>query len=329
MKFAVGCFALASAGTLHQEFQKWKMTNLKNYSSEAEDTARFQVWRDNFEFVKEHNLRYLSGEESYTVEMNKFADMTEQEFANKMNMATINEYAPPASVCTPAPAMDNQANPASVDWRTKGYVTPIKNQEHCGSCWAFSTVGSLEGAHFKKTGKLVSLSEQNLVDCSKAEGNMGCHGGTMDKGFTYIKKNGGIDTEASYPYKGVDGTCAFNKDNIGATIDSCFDVKHQDEAALESAVATIGPVSIAIDAHLKSFQLYKEGVYHDRMCSSVRLDHGVLAVGYMNATTKNGKNYWIVKNSWGEEWGDKGYIHMAKDHKNACGVATMATYPVA
>lgn len=326
MKTAASFLALASAGTLHQEFQKWKMTNLKSYSTEAEDSARFQVWRDNFDFVKEHNLRYLSGEETFTVEMNKFADMTEQEFANKINMAPMT--APPKSFCTPAPAEASQDNPASVDWRTKGYVTPIKNQEHCGSCWAFSTVGSLEGAHFKKTGKLVSLSEQNLVDCSKAEGNMGCHGGTMDKGFTYIHTNGGIDTEASYPYKGVDGTCDFNKDNVGATVSACYDVKHQDEGALETAVATIGPVSIAIDAHLRSFQLYKEGIYHDKMCSSVRLDHGVLAVGYSNATTKSGHNYWIVKNSWGEEWGDKGYIHMAKDKKNACGVATMATYPV-
>ena len=129
-------------------------------------------------------------------------------------------------------------------------------------------------------------------------------------------------------FRGVDGTCHYNKDDVSATVSACYEVKHQDEVALETAVATIGPVSIAIDAHLRSFQLYKEGIYHDKMCSSVRLDHGDLAVGYSIATTQFGHNYWIAKNSWGEEWGDKGNIHIAKDKKNACGVATMATYPV-
>jgi len=156
----------------------------------------------------------------------------------------------------------------------------------------------------------------------KAEGNMGCHGGLMDQGFTYIIKNGGIDTEDSYKYTAKDGTCAFNKDNVGATISKCYDVPQQSEADLESAVASVGPISVAIDAHLRSFQLYKHGIYHDKHCSSTRLDHGVLAVGYNN--DDNGK-YWIVKNSWGPGWGDQGYINIlrhdtATEDDSFCGI---------
>merc|ERR1712200_402778 len=147
----------------------------------------------------------------------------------------------------------------------EGYVTPVKNQERCGSCWAFSTTGSLEGQHFKASQKLVSLSEQNLVDCSKKEGNKGCKGGLMDNGFKYAIKNGGIDTEESYRYKGVDGR---------------FDVKRGSEDALQQAIAEIGPISVAMDAGHMSFQHYRTGIYKEKQCSSIKLDHGVLAVGY-------------------------------------------------
>jgi len=325
--------ASASAGIvehpLFEQFKEWKNQFGKVYSTTAETTERFEKWLDNHQFVLDHNIRYLMNEETFQVEMNHLADLSEAEFAeiNKLRNGPR-----PESICTPAPKAENDANPADVDWRTKGYVNPIKNQGHCGSCWAFSTVGSMEGAHFKKTGKLVSLSEQNLVDCAKPEGNHGCEGGLMDFGFTYIKKNGGIDTEESYPYTAKDGTCKFKKETVGAQIESCFDIERQDEKALEDAVATIGPVSVAMDAHLRSFQLYRSGIYHDKMCSSTKLDHGVLAVGYHNAdsgeTGKNG-SYWIVRNSWGPEWGNKGYFWLAKDKKNACGIASAASYPIA
>merc|ERR1712241_1226910 len=208
-----------------------------------------------------------------------------------------------------------QANPDSVDWRTEGYVTPIKDQGQCGSCWAFSTTGSTEGAHFKKTGDLVTLSEQQLVDCSTKEGDHGCNGGLMDFGFTYIIENGGITTEAASPYQAQDGTCKSGM-TAAATLSECYDVPQGSEADLETAVATVGPISVAIDAHLLSFRLY----------SSTRLDHGVLAVGYNNDPA--GK-YWIVKNSWNTTWGNEGYIWMAKDKKSGCGIATAASYPVA
>jgi cathepsin L len=146
-----------------------------------------------------------------------------------------------------------------IDWRQQGYVTSIKDQGQCGSCWAFSSTGALEGQHFKATKSLVSLSEQNLVDCSTTQGNMGCNGGLMDYAFEYIKVNNGIDTEISYPYEAADGQCRFKVANVGATDTGSVDIKSKDEAALQQAVATIGPISVAIDASHSSFQLYKTG----------------------------------------------------------------------
>lgn len=147
----------------------------------------------------------------------------------------------------------------STDWRTRGYVTGVKNQGQCGSYWAFSSTGALEGQHYKKTSRLVSLSEQNLVDCSRAQGNMGCNGGLMNCAFQYIKVNNGIDTEVSYPYEARDATCRFKRATVGATDTGYVDVRRSDERALEQAVGTIGPISVAIDASHSSFQLYRSG----------------------------------------------------------------------
>jgi len=256
--------------------------------------------------------------------MNKYADMTINEFVKVMNGYNATMQGQRTQHRQTFSFDANVKVPDTVDWRDKGYVTPIKDQAQCGSCWAFSSTGSLEGQHFKATGKLVSLSEQNLVDCSTAQGNMGCNGGLMDQAFTYIKVNNGIDTEDSYPYEALDKPCRFKAADVGATDTGFTDITSKDENALQQAVATVGPISVAIDAGHTSFQLYKSGVYNEPFCSQTRLDHGVLAVGY---GTDSAKPYWLVKNSWGESWGNKGYIMMSRNKRNQCGIATAASYP--
>jgi len=260
---------------------------------------------------------------SYTLAMNHFGDLTHSEFLTGFVAPRFDATNMTRSGSTFL-AASNVELPTSVDWRTAGIVTPVKDQGQCGSCWSFSTTGSLEGQHARKTGNLVSLSEQNLVDCSGKYGNQGCNGGLMDNAFQYIKANGGLDTESSYPYTAKDGTCKFSASSVGATVSGFSDIPSGDESALQAAVANVGPVSIAIDASHNSFQFYSTGVYNEPACSSSQLDHGVLAVGYGTSTS----DYWIVKNSWGSSWGQSGYIWMTRNQGNQCGVATAASYPL-
>jgi len=253
--------------------------------------------------------------------VNEFADMTFTEFHSKMTGYNHIDNSVMRSKNGPHKNLKSVA--ASVDWRAKGAVTPVKNQQQCGSCWAFSTTGSVEGAHAIKTGSLVSLSEQQLVDCSAAQGNQGCNGGLMDQGFQYIISNKGITTEAAYPYTAQDGQCNTNT-TTAATVSSFVDVAANSEAALLQAV-NLGPVSVAIEADQQCFQFYSSGILSDPSCGT-QLDHGVLAVGYgTDATT--GQDFWIVKNSWGASWGESGYIRLIRG-QNECGIAAAASYPV-
>lgn len=317
-------FVIKEAKPVHfdgeAEWQAWKVFHGKKYTTDTEERARFAIWADNMQKILKHN----SGSHKHTLAMNHFGDLTFDEYRyqylgvkshySNYTKRTGSTFLPPCNVRLPE----------QVDWRTEGYVTPVKNQGQCGSCWAFSTTGSLEGQHFRKTGQLVSLSEQNLVDCSTSYGNHGCQGGLMDNAFKYIENNGGIDTEASYPYQGANEYCRYRASSVGATCTGYTDIQQGSESDLQAASATVGPISVAIDAGHTSFQFYSSGVYDEPSCSSTQLDHGVLVVGY---GTYAGQDYWLVKNSWGTRWGLEGYIMMSRNKNNQCGVATVASYP--
>ncbi|XP_069051664.1 procathepsin L-like [Lepisosteus oculatus] len=307
------------------EFEKWKLKHGRNYSSPVEESRRKETWLSNLKLVIEHNTLADLGLKSYRLGMTAFADMDNEEYKHMMFQGCLGHF----NTTKAKSGFTFQAKDSnvldSVDWRTMGYVTGVKNQLSCGSCWAFSATGSLEGQHFRATGKLVSLSEQQLVDCSRAFGNYGCGGGLMDQAFLYIKAAGGIDTEDFYPYEARDSTCRFSPNTIGSTCSGYFDVVPRDESTLQSAVAIMGPVSVGIDAGNPSFQLYKSGIYDEPGCSSTSLNHGVLVVGYGTESTKD---YWIVKNSWGVSWGENGYIRMSRNKHNQCGIASLASYPL-
>jgi len=315
---------LALSETHYQNsFVQWMKDYSKTYSND-EFFSRYEIFKKNLDFVNNHN----AAEKGYSVAMNKFADLSSHEFAKyylglRIPADAANHYHPVDAHTEKHLAEKVAAAPTSFDWRTKGAVTPIKNQGQCGSCWTFSTTGSTEGCHFLSTGSLVGLSEQNLVDCVTAD--QGCDGGLMTDAMTYIISNGGIDTEASYPYTAEDGTCHYNAANRGATLKSFVNVQSGSESDL-LAKAQVGPVSVAIDAGENSFQLYSGGVYNEPACGNTpnSLDHGVLVVGW---GVNNGTDYWLVKNSWGTDWGLSGYIQMSRNLNNQCGIATSATLP--
>ncbi|XP_072453050.1 procathepsin L-like [Notamacropus eugenii] len=323
------CLGIAAAApqfnqTLDAKWEQWKSQHRKAYGGN-EDNRRRAIWEKNLKIVEMHNLDYSAGKQSFRMEMNKFADMTNEEFRQVMTGFIQKGFQGKTKGAVFHKSLLEHI-PRHIDWRERGYVTPVKDQGLCGSCWAFSATGSLEGQWFRKTGKLVSLSEQNLVDCSAAEGNKGCDGGLMDHAFEYVKKNGGIDIEESYPYEEKDGDCRFKPETAVANITGYVDIPSGDEKALKVAVATVGPICVAIDAGHFSFQLYRDGIYYEPDCSIEDINHGVLVVGY-GIAKKNGRKYWIVKNSWNTDWGNKGYILMARYENNNCGIASMASYP--
>jgi cathepsin L len=307
---------------LDGHWETFKIIHGKRYDAQFEFVRRL-IWESNLKYIQRHNLEYDMGRHTYSLGMNAYGDMTFLEFKaafmgtklQRRNTTHNSMYMSPLNI---------DVLPDSVDWRTKGYVTDVKDQQQCGSCWAFSATGSLEGQYFRKSGVLESFSEQQLVDCSGNFGNEGCNGGLMDQAFEYVKENG-IERESDYPYTAQDGKCHYEAGKVVTKITGYVDIPNGNEDKLKEAVATVGPVSVGIDASNLSFQFYRSGVYNEKSCSSTDLDHGVLAVGYGSL---NNVAYWLVKNSWGSSWGQQGYIYMSRDKKNQCGIATAASYPL-
>lgn len=278
--------------------------------------------------IEEHNARFKAGLVTYYLKMNHLGDMLPEEFNSTLlgvkQVGTWKEDGQNELFFAPPP---NDIIPDSIDWRELGAVTPVKNQGLCGSCWAFSTTGAMEGQVFRKTGKLVSLSEQQLMDCSADYNNNRCQGGLMDRAFNYVKDVGGLESEDSYPYEERDGYCKFKpwKAVSGTEVKSFVSIEHGDLTALRYAVGKVGPISVAVSAGNSNFRFYGGGVFNGNGCISFILDHGVLVVGY---GSENGKDFWIIKNSWGQVWGEQGFMRLERNDKNLCGIASMASYPI-
>jgi len=323
---AVGAAAAApNHGDVESMFESWMSKHTMEFKGATEYLHRLAVFAENVERIATHNM----GNTTYTMEMNQFGHLTANEFGAQYTGLKVPEV--DASIPRVSFNADKAAAAGSaVDWTDKGAVTPVKNQGQCGSCWSFSTTGSLEGAYFLKNNKLVSLSEQQLVDCDKVDS--GCGGGLMDNAFAFIKTNKGLCTEDDYKYTGTDDKCKTSCTVVdGTTVTSFTDVSTVpqqtpcSEATMEKAVAQ-QPVSVAIEADQQAFQFYSSGVMTGTC--GVALDHGVLVVGY---GTDSGTDYWKIKNSWGASWGVDGYIKIEKGNKQKggqCGVLMAASYPV-
>jgi KDEL-tailed cysteine endopeptidase len=305
-----------------KEFTHFRERFNKVYETLAEEETRFSIFRKNLIEIFSHNSDVG---QNFTMGVNQFTDLTADEFKaayiRGLKKDGLGLYS-----CKSFSSVASGA-PSTVDWRTKGAVTSVKDQGQCGSCWTFSATGAVESAWAIAKGQLIDLSEQELVDCATgvAYGSHGCSGGQMDGAFKFVIENGQC-TNAAYPYTATDGTCQNKKCSAAVHISACSDVKSKDQVSLKGAVA-LQPVAIAIEADTRYFQSYASGVLTSASCGT-NLDHGVLIVGYGQ---ENGQDYWLVKNSWGTTWGDNGYVKIARSSSTndagVCGIALSPSFP--
>jgi len=324
--------ATSLADTNDKEWEDFKANNKKSFADSKQENTRKQIFIANIKDIEQHNAKYAKGEVSYEKGINKFSDLTYEEFSKKYTgavHAVSNKKVPGGRQIDLLKGEARQLAPL-VDLRNTGNVGPIKNQGNCGSCWAFSAVAALEGAYFKKNRKSIVLSEQNLVDCAgPAYGNYGCNGGWPFAAFNYVINNRGISTSASYPYTALTQSCKYNPNTIGTSqvgyvYHRSYGYTVGSESWLQDRVANIGVISVAIWVN-SNFQAYKNGVYRDTTCNRGSVNHAVNVVGYGTDAVQGA--YWIVRNSWGSSWGSSGYILMARNNGNQCYISSFSIYP--
>jgi C1A family cysteine protease len=299
------------------EFIKFVTTHGKSYATKEEYEFRSNLFKQALAKIELENAKV---ENTFTVGINKFADWTHEEYKRLLGYKS-NRIAG----SRPAPVNYNVSIPTSVDWRTEGAVNPVKDQGQCGSCWAFSAVSSTESRYKIAKGTLYSLSEQQVVDCCDYGGSMGCNGGDEDQAMDYIRDKG-IMLGKDYPYVAYDQDCAYDANKLTPVHPSSHTMVQANSAvALKTAIAS-GPVSVAIEADTTVFQFYTGGILNSKSCGT-DLDHAVVAVGYGVDSVKG--EFYIVRNSWGSSWGEKGYVRIAggKDGAGICGIQSDCAYP--
>ena len=313
------------------EFEQYRKDYNRTYKDVYEHWYRYYIFEENYYHIINHN----SEQTGYTLGVNNFTDRMPNEMPK--GYKGYPHFRNPHNYHFYRIGL-NKLNYNQIDWRADGQVTNVKNQGQCGSCWAFSAVATIEGAHMRNTSNLVSLSEQDIVDC--VPDCYGCGGGWPfmaieyimdgtvidpntnqshhDKNFTH-----GVDKEVSYPYTAMDGTCNFTTSNVGSLVRNLTLIPHNSTSALIDAVLRVGPISVAINAG-GDFMSYSSGIYNPPDCDPTQLDHAVTVVGY--GINERGEKYFIVKNSWGPSWGMDGYIYMSADTPNLCGIAMDACF---
>ncbi|KAF2070480.1 hypothetical protein CYY_008205 [Polysphondylium violaceum] len=315
-------------------FIEWSHTNNKTYSSH-EFKCRFKKFKSNIKFIERYNR--CNPNSTMELSLTRFADLSHKEFKHiylsNLNISDIPQVIITNQTATPPPSSKLKTSltenakwvrPMNIDWRVWGFVSSVKDQGGCGSCYAFSAVGALESQYFRINQRMLDFSEQELVDCSSIYGNSGCRGGWMHNCFRYIQ-NYGISLESSYPYEDKVSQCRAFGNKKEVKIQIYVMIPQHDENALADAVATDGPVSVAYDASAREFMYYTKGIFFSESCNQKIVTHAVVAVGY---GTENGVDYWILKNSWGANWGEQGYFRMKRNTEDKCGIAIAASYPL-
>uniref|UniRef100_A0A0N5A142 Cathepsin L-like n=1 Tax=Parastrongyloides trichosuri TaxID=131310 RepID=A0A0N5A142_PARTI len=302
------------------EWETYKNKFSKSFDNQTNEEMHKLEFFNTLNMVNHHNKLFRNGSTPYKLEINELSDYTYNDY-QKLNGLRMeysnNDLSSDASILLD---LNNVTLNKSIDWREFDMVSPVQNQLQCGDCWIFAAVGAIEGAYKKKNGQLYNLSIQQIADCTV---NNSCDGGWMTTAYAYAIKNK-LETSEEYPYKGVEGTCKITNNNEIVNINSYKNIQPNNETYLELLVISVGPIAVGMDASQAAFQNYKSGVYDNKNCST-DINHAVLIVG-LGSDVING-DYWIIKNSWGTNWGIDGYFLLRRG-ENACGIATAGSYPI-
>lgn len=323
------------------ECEAWKSFRSKykiKYSSRDELRKRRKIFVENYRRIVAHNRLYDANRLSFNCSINRYTDLTTEEFVER-HTGLKNSITDKASALRRikmyGKSLFNSRFPRrkisknvtnEIDWRPLA-VTDVKQQGNCGCCWSFASAGALEGQIFRKYNRLVSISAQNLIDCIHTNDTDGCDGGLMTDAFKYVQENRGVLSDDDYPYDGQQNSlCRHDERKASAYCKGFVELPSGSEIDLQQAVKEIGPIAAGIDASFLSIQFYQSGIYFEPGCNSIDINHAILVVGY--GADGDGSEYYIVKNSWGDGWGEQGYLRIARNKNNHCGIATLASYPI-